>query len=501
MRIPIILIICDGLGYRREEEHNAIAQAKMPNFIKFWENYPHALLAASGESIGLPEGQMGTSEANHLVIGSGRIIYQNLVKLNNAVKSGEMAKNQAIQDAFNHVKKYNSVLHFKGLASSGGVHSHIDHFKFLIKEAKSAGVKNIFLHLFTDGRDTPPKSALKYIKDLEDYLKEIGLGKIASIGGRYWGMDRDNNMDRIEKYFQAIVLKNAPVFKSAQEVINHSYEKGITDEFIEPALIEIGEGELGCIQSNDAVIFINFRSDRAKQIAKRFVEQKIENLNYTAMTKYDDDLDVRVAFPPEEIKNTLSEVLSANNFKQLRVTETDKFSHLTFYFNAQKYAPDRGEERIMIETNKDVKTHDEKPEMKAREIALKVAEALALKKYDFIAINLVNCDIVGHTGNFEAIVAAVKAVDNALAVITKAAEKFGADVIITADHGNAEQTFDKASNQPMTSHTLNPVPFILLSKKYKKLIRDEGFLSDIAPTILKMFDLKIPSEMTGSPLI
>lgn len=501
MRTPIILVICDGLGYRRDTEYNAIAQAEMPNFIKFWEKYPHAILAASGEAIGLPEGQMGTSEANHLVIGSGRIIYQNLVKLNRAIKNGEMVKNKAIQEAFDHVKKYNSVLHIKGLLSPGGVHSHIEHIKYLVRQAKESGVKNIFLHLFTDGRDVAPKSALEYIQNLENYLNEIGAGKIASIGGRYWGMDRDNNADRIEKHFEALVFKKAPIFKSAKEAIEYSYQKGITDEFIEPALIEIGEGEAGCIQSNDAVIFANFRSDRAKQIARRFVKEKIKNLNYVAMTKYDDDLEVRVAFPPEEIKNTLSEVLSANNLSQSRVTETDKFSHLTFYFNAQKYAPDKGEDRFMIETNKDVKTHDEKPEMKAMEIASKIKEILALKKYDFIAVNLVNCDIVGHTGNFEAIVSAVKAVDNALGIIAHAAEKFGADIIITADHGNAEQTFDKTTNQPMTSHTLNPVPFILISKKYKFILRETGFLSDIAPTILKMFSLKIPKEMTGQPLI
>lgn len=497
---PIILIICDGLGHRRSLEYNAVASARTPNLTYFWKKYPAALLAASGEAVGLPEGQMGTSEANHLIIGSGRIIYQNLIKINQAVKDKTMAQNKAIQEAFNHVKKYQSVLHIKGVASPGGVHGHIDHIKFFLETAKKENIKNVMLHLFTDGRDTPPKSALNYIGDLEKFAKRIGIGKIASVGGRYWGMDRDNNLDRIEKHFQVIVKKSGPKFKSAGEIVKEAYKNGVVDEFIEPALVEIGKGEYGCIQSNDAVIFTNFRADRARELTKRFVEEKIENLNYVAMAKYDDDLDIRVAFPPEEIKNTLSEVLSANDKRQLRVTETEKFTHLTFFFNAQRYAPDKGEDRIMIPSEK-VRSHDEKPEMKAFEIAQRVKESLSLKKYDFIAVNLVNCDMVAHTGNFKATIRAVHAVDKALRQIVEAGRKNNAEIIITADHGNAEQTFDKKVNQPMTAHTLNPVPFILISKRYEKINRNRGLLSDIAPTILKMFDLPIPKEITGRSFI
>jgi 2,3-bisphosphoglycerate-independent phosphoglycerate mutase len=501
MKNKVLLIICDGLGHREAKEHNAIASANTPNLDKYWQNYPHALLDASGEAIGLPEGQMGTSEANHLVIGSGRIIYQNLVKINRAVKNNELKNNPAIAEAFAHVKKFNSVLHLKGILGPGGVHGHSDHLKGLVIAAKEAGVKNILLHLFTDGRDTAPKSALEYLADLEKFLTENEAGKIASIGGRYHGMDRDNNVERIEKHFKIMTEPSGEKFSSAQEIIAAAYKNNLTDEFVEPGLVELEPGEVGCIKTNDAVIFANFRSDRAKQLAKRFVDAKIENLKYVTMTKYADDLDVRVAFGPEEIKNTLSEVIAQNNLKQLKVTETEKFTHLTFFFNAQKYEPEIGEDRILIDSNKDVKTHDEKPEMKVFEITAELEKALAENKYDFIATNLVNCDMVGHTGNFEAIVKGVEAVDQALGRIVAAALANGYEAIITADHGNAEHTFDPVGSQAITSHTLNPVPFILISEKYHELKKSEGSLADVAPTILKMMDLPAPAEMTGDILI
>lgn len=497
----VILIICDGLGHREAKEHNAVAEANTPNLDKYWQEYPHALLAAAGEAIGLPEGQMGTSEANHLVMGAGRVIYQNLVKINRAVKSGELKDNPAIAEAFEHVKKFNSVLHIKGIVGPGGVHGHSDHIKGLVLAAKDAGVENVLLHLFTDGRDTAPKSALDYVADLEKFLAEQGTGKIASIGGRYFGMDRDNNADRIEKHFKIMTSLDGLKHSSAQAAIEAAYEKDLTDEFIEPALIEIGPGEYGCIQTNDAVIFANFRSDRAKQLAEKFVKSDIENLKYVAMTKYADELDVRVAFPPEEIKNTLSEVIAQNGLKQLKVTETEKFTHLTFFFNAQKYESEPGEDRILIDSNKDVKTHDEKPEMKVFEITAELEKALAENKYDFIATNLVNCDMVGHTGNFTAIVKGVEAVDQALGRIIAAAEENGYEAIITADHGNAEHTFDPEGGQAITSHTLNPVPFILISEKYKELKKSEGSLADVAPTILKIIEVPAPAEMTGEALV
>ena len=497
----VVLIICDGLGYNEEKENNAVEVANTPNFDYYKKNYPFATLLASGEAIGLPEGQQGTSEANHLVIGSGRIIYQNLVKINKAVKNGDLINNPAIVEAINHVKKYNSVLHIKGLISDGGVHSHINHIKELLKCAKTSGVKNVSLHLYTDGRDTPPKSALSYIEDLENFMKTEDIGRIATIGGRYWGMDRDNNKERVEKHFIVMTRADGPKFKSAKEVIESNYEKDITDEFIEPAYIETETGELGCIQSNDAVIFANFRSDRAREITKRFLDEKIDNMKFVAMTQYDDNLDVRVAFPPESIDNTLSEVIARNNLKQLKVTETEKFTHLTFFFNAQRYKEEKNETRILIPSNSDIKTHDIKPEMKINEITEELVRAIGNNEFDFIATNLTNCDMVGHTGNFDAIVKACEYVDSAIGKIVDVAIKNNYTVIITADHGNAEQTFDKASGQKLTSHTLNPVPFYLISDSYKNINRNNGDLSDIAPTILKIMDLEIPSEMTGRSFV
>lgn len=497
----VLLIICDGLGYNEDKDNNAVEVANTPNLDYYKANYPFATLFASGEAIGLPEGQMGTSEANHLVIGSGRIIYQNLVKINKSVKNGELIDNPAIKEAIDHVKKYNSVLHIKGLISDGGVHSHIDHIKALLKCAKENGVKNVYVHVFTDGRDTPPKSALKYIEDLETFMKQEEIGRITTIGGRYWGMDRDNNNDRVEKHFMVMTKAQGPKFKSAKEAIEYNYSKDITDEFIEPAYIETEIGEQGYIQSNDAVIFANFRSDRAREITKRFLDEKIDNMKFIAMTQYDDNLDVRVAFPPETINNTLSEVIANNGLKQLKVTETEKFTHLTFFFNAQRYEEEKNEKRILIPSNKDVATHDIKPEMKVHEITDEIVRAIDNNEFDFIATNLTNCDMVGHTGNFDAIVSATQHVDSALGKIVEKAIGFGYHIIITADHGNAEETFDKVSGQKLTSHTLNPVPFYLISPKYKEIKRTTGYLSDIAPTILKIMELEIPDEMTGESFI
>ncbi len=494
----IVLIICDGFGIRKDTESNAILSASTPNFDNLWENYPSAVLQASGIAIGLPEGQMGTSEANHLTIGSGRIIYQNLVKINLAVENRELEKNPVVIDVCKHARNNKSALHILGMASDGGVHGHIKHLKGLVETAKSLKVEKVFLHLFTDGRDVPPKSALAYIEDLENFLKKCGDGKISSIGGRYWGMDRDNNLDRVEKHFLVMHKGSETKFNSAREIIEQNYLRGKTDEFIEPASIELGE-ESGLIKEDDAVIFANFRSDRAKELTKMIVSEGISNLKFATMTRYDDELQVPVIFPPEEIKNSLSEVIAENGLKQLKITETEKFTHLTFFFNAQKYEPVPGEDRVMIPSNKDVKTHDEKPEMKAVEIADGVISAMKDEKYDFIAVNITNCDMVGHSGNFPAIVKAVQAVDKAVGKII--ASRGNYDLIVTADHGNAEETYDRRADQPMTAHTLNPVPFFIVSEKFSKLKHKKGNLSDIAPTILNILGLKTPKEMSGKSLV
>ncbi|MFA6170886.1 MAG: 2,3-bisphosphoglycerate-independent phosphoglycerate mutase [Patescibacteria group bacterium] len=504
MKKKVLLIICDGMGYREEREHNAIAQAKTPNLDNYFKTYPWALLGASGEDVGLPEGQMGTSEANHLVMGSGRIVYQNLVKINKHIKSGELKNNAAVCEAIEHVKKYNSTLHLNGMVSPGGVHGHIEHVKALVRIAKEAGVKKIELHLLTDGRDVPPKSAIAYINDLEDFLKAEGIGRIATIGGRFWGMDRDTNLERTEKHFMILTGGEGPRFKSAQEAVENAYENNmVNDEFLEPAIIADHEEEAGKIAANDALIFTNFRSDRARQLARKFIGKKIDNLKFVTMTKYDDDydsLDVSVAFPPETITHPLSEVLSRTGLKQLKITETEKYAHLTFYFNAQKYEAFSGEDRVLIDSNK-ITWHDARPEMKVSEIAERICAELERANYDFIATNFVNCDLVGHTGNMPAIVKGVEAVDWAIGMAVEKAKARGWDVIITADHGNAEETFDNTSGQPMTSHTLNPVPFILISESHNKLLRKKGFLSDVAPTILKIMSIPKPKEMTGESFV
>ncbi len=499
----VVLVICDGMGYSPKKEYNAIANANTPNLNYLYANYPNCLLKASGLDIGLPDGQMGTSEANHLVIGSGRIIYQNLVKINNAINNNTLKDNETFLKVVNHVKINNSIFHIMGILGPGGVHGHSDHIKALIKAAKDNGVEKISLHLITDGRDTFPKSSIEYLEDIKKYISNFDNVVISSISGRYFAMDRDKNMDRVAKYFNVITKKEFTEKNSAEEIINNSYSNNLTDEFIEPVFVNGGYE----IKSNDGLIFANFRSDRAVEITRMIYDANIENLKFVTMTNYFDDKDTTInidaLFGKEVIDNTLSEIISRNNLKQIKITETEKFVHLTFFFNAQKYESENGEDRIMIDSNKDVKTHDQKPEMKAAEISDQVVKAISEEKYSFIATNLVNCDMVGHTGNWEATIKGVEAVDMAIGKIIEEAKKHDAIVLITADHGNAEEKFDPITNQPITSHSLNPVPFIVFGEEYKEkqTSTNVGYLSDIAPTILSMLNLEIPKEMTGNILI
>jgi len=496
----VALVICDGMGYRESEKYNAVKAANTPNLDRLMKEYPSAIIAAGGEAIGLPAGQMGTSEANHLIIGSGRIVYQNLLKINRSIKEGSFEKNAVLIGAINHSLNNDSYLHVIGLLGPGGVHAHIDHIKEIALVAKDNGLERVAFHFFTDGRDTPPKSSIEHLNDFSFFIETNKIGRIASLGGRYWGMDRDNNEERVEKAYDAIVLGKGVMYADPIDAINESYGNGITDEFIVPVTIGNGEPPV-TIKENDAAIFANFRADRANQLTRRILQSGIPGLHLVTMTKYADDIAVPAMFPPEVIEHTLSEELSRSGIKQLRVTETDKFAHLTFFFNAQKSEPDPLEERVMIPTNKDVATHDKKPEMKAAEIAEVVAKAIKEGNYGFIAANIVNCDIVAHSGDFEATKRAVEAVDEAVGKIAAAAEETGAQLIITADHGNAEEMWDEKANQPMTSHTMNPVPLVLVSRRFKKMIKSEGSLSDIAPTILTMLDVPLPKEMTGESLV
>jgi len=502
MNRKLVMVILDGWGLRSSKFGNAIQLAKTPNFEKFWHSYPHATLACSGESVGLPQGQIGTSEVNHMTIGAGRIIFQDLVRINKSIEDKSFFNNKAIVAAFEHVKKYNSTLHIKGLISPGGVHSSQEHVYALLKGAKLYGINEVYIHVFTDGRDTLPKSALGYVQELQDFLDQTGIGKIASVSGRYYAMDRDHNWERTDRTFELLISgKTERKFKNALEAIKDSYDHGITDEFIEPTLIEVGPGETGAISTNDAVVFVNFRNDRPRQLVERFLEKGPKNLEYVTMSQYSPDYQVKVAFPPIEISNCLGEIISKAGLKQLRVTETEKFAHLTFFLNCKKEEAFEGEDRIMLDSYSDIKTHDERPFMRAPDITKEVIQDIKGKIHPVIFTNLCNCDMVGHTGNIEATIQGVETIDKAIGEIVAEGQKKNYDIIITADHGNAEEMIDEKTGGMLTAHTLNPVPFILISKKNKKIIKDSGNLTDVAPTILKILNLKKTMEMTGESFI
>jgi len=497
----IVLIIIDGWGLRDVSFGNAIRQAKTPNFDRFWHQYPRAVLQAAGQAVGLPSGQMGTSEVNHMTIGAGRIIFQDLVRINKSIEDKSFFKNKAIITAFNHVKNNNSTLHVKGLLSPGGVHSHQDHLYALLKAAKLYQIKDVYIHVFTDGRDTPPKSALHYVKQLEEKIKEIGVGKIASVSGRFYAMDRDHNWERTDKTFHLLTKGKGERAKSALEAIEKSYQQGEDDEFVEPTLIEVGPGEEGTVASGDAVVFINFRTDRPRQLTERFLQKGPQDLKYITFTQYSPDYQVRAAFPPFTIKKTLGEVVSQAGLKQLRVTETEKFAHLTFFMNCKRELPFEGEDRIMLDSYSDIKTHDQKPEMRTPDVVGEIVQAVQAQSHPVIFTNLCNPDMVGHTGNLQAAIKAVEVVDQAIGKIVDQAKNKHFNVIITADHGNAEEMIDSKTKEKLTAHTTNPVPFILISDHWQKLIKDKGGLADIAPTILKILGLKKPKKMSGQSLV
>lgn len=492
----VLLIIMDGWGYREETAGNAIAMAKKPNFDHLWQTYPHAIVPASGESVGLPDGQMGTSEVNHMVIGSGRIIYQDLVKINRAIKEGTFFKNAALVAAMEHAKKNNSTLHLEGLLGPGGVHSHQEHIYALLTLAKQIGVQNVCVHAFTDGRDTPPSSARQYVGELEEKMKELGIGYIGSIIGRYYAMDRDTNWDRIEKAWDMLTKGVGRTYPNAAAAMDDAYARGETDEFINASII----GTSTTIREHDAVIFMNFRSDRAVELTKKTLDAQIPDLLFVAMTQYRQEFACPVAFPPETVKNTLGEVLGNHHIKELRITETEKFNHLTYFFNCKKLDACEGEDRILLDSYSDIKTHDERPQMRTPDIAKEICEDITGDKHQFIATNLCNADMVGHTGNIPAAIKGVEAIDDALGNIIPLARTHGFTVIITADHGNADEMID-ATGKPKTSHTTNPVPLILVSDTYTKITRDHLSLADIAPTILAIFGIDIPKEMTGASFI
>lgn len=503
MKKPVVLTIMDGFGYTPDVEGNAILGAGTPNLDRLSEKYPHTLINASGLDVGLPTGQMGNSEVGHTNIGAGRVVYQDLTRITKSIEERDFFENPVLKSAFENAKTHS--LHILGLLSDGGVHSHIYHLKALIDMAKKEGVDNVYLHAFTDGRDTDPQSAIDYVNEIEKYMKDMGVGKFSTISGRYYAMDRDKRWERVEKAYDAIALGKGEKASSATECIENSYKNGVNDEFVVPTVIDGGAH----LESGDSVVFFNFRPDRAREITRAITDRKFDGFKrdfiptkFVCMTTYDSTMeDVEVAFGPEKIINTLGEYLADNGKTQLRAAETEKYAHVTFFFNGGIEEPNKGEDRILIPSPK-VATYDLQPEMSAYELLDKLLEALDSDKYDFIAVNFANPDMVGHTGSMEATEKAIKTVDECVGKLFDKVLSLGGCGIITADHGNAELMIDHETKRPITSHSTNPVPFLVVGDKYiGRELLDDGRLCDIAPTLLDMMDMKKPQEMSGHSLI
>ncbi|MCE9628844.1 MAG: 2,3-bisphosphoglycerate-independent phosphoglycerate mutase [Candidatus Vogelbacteria bacterium] len=501
---PVVLIVLDGWGYREELKDNAIAEAKTPNFDAYWDKYPHTLLCASGEAVGLPEGQMGNSEVGHMTIGAGAVMDTDLVKIKKAIQSGEFGKNPAFRALFDHVKKNNSVLHIQGLVSDGGVHSHKDHLIAFLQAAKEAGVQNVAIHVFTDGRDTAPQSAAKYLKELEEVIAYTGVGFIATLSGRLYAMDRDNNWDRVEKATDAIFECKGNIchLKQPSIYLEELYSQGLVDEKLEPIVFTDEKGEMHKLKENDGVFFFNFRPDRARMISHKIAEKALQaNILFVTMTEYEPTLVCQVAFRQSNIETTMAEQISKAGLTQAHIAETEKFPHATYFLNGGKNDPYQGEEDIMLPSRKDVLTHDLAPKMQAEGIANKAIEQIN-KGTDFIFINIANPDMVGHTANVPAIVEAVEETDKQLGRIIEALDQKGGVAFITADHGNAEVNIDEQTGERHTSHTCNPVPVIITDTNIKFILAEnEGSLADIAPTILRLLNITQPVQMTGRVLV
>ena len=500
---PVALIIMDGYGINKDTYGNAIAAANKPNLDKYFAECPNTIIGASGLDVGLPDGQMGNSEVGHTNIGAGRIVYQMLVKISKDIKDGVFFKNKALVDAMENCKKNGSALHLMGLLSPGGVHSHMEHLYGLLEMAKQHGLEKVYIHAFLDGRDVPPSSAAEFMEEAVKEAEKIGVGKVATISGRYYAMDRDNAWDRVEKAYDALVIGEGVKGTCPVQAIRDSYANGVTDEFMLPTVVD----ENGMIKENDSVIFFNFRPDRARQITRAFVDPEFKGferkkgyfpVHFVCMAQYDASMpNVTVAYPPEQLTMTMGEYLSKMGKTQLRIAETQKYAHVTFFFNGGEEKQFDGEDRILIQSP-DVPTFDLKPEMSAYEVCDAVVKAINDDKYDVIILNYANCDMVGHTGIFDAAKAAVEAVDTCVGKMVDAILAKGGVAFITADHGNADKMLE-ADGSPFTAHTTNPVPFIVVGEDCK--VRDGGVLADIAPTMLKVMGLPQPEEMTGKSLI
>lgn len=505
---PTVLMILDGYGLNEKEEGNAVAKAETPVMDKLMEECPFVHGNASGLYVGLPDGQMGNSEVGHLNMGAGRIVYQDLTKITKAIQDGDFFENPELLRACQNAKKHDSALHLLGLVSDGGVHSHNEHIYGLLELAKRQGLSKVYVHCFLDGRDTPPASGKDYVQELVDKMAEIGVGEVATVSGRYYAMDRDNRWERVEKAYNAMVKGEGVMCDDPVKAIAASYEQEVTDEFMLPTVIEKEGKPVAKISDNDSVIFFNFRPDRAREITRTLCADDFTGFDrgervkttYVCFTEYDVTIPNKtVAFVKTEIKNTLGEYLSKCGLKQARIAETEKYAHVTFFFNGGVEAPNPGEDRILVNSPK-VATYDLKPEMSAFEVCDKLVEAIKSEKYDVIIINFANPDMVGHTGVEEAAIKAVEAVDQCVGRAVDAVKEVNGQMFICADHGNAEQLIDEETGEPFTAHTTNQVPFILVNTEGYEL-RENGCLADIAPTLLELMGVAQPEEMTGTSLL
>ena len=505
MKKPVILMILDGFGVGLEAEKrgDAIKAAKKPNIDKLFAENPVTKIGASGLDVGLPDGQMGNSEVGHTNIGAGRIVYQELTRITKSIEDGEFFENEALLKAVDNAAQEGKALHIMGLLSNGGVHSHNTHMYAIVELAKKKGVKNVYVHAFLDGRDVPPTSGKDFVEECANKLKEIGLGKIATVMGRYYAMDRDNRWDRVEKAYSAMVYGEGNKACCPVKAVEESYANDVTDEFVVPTVCE----ENATVKPGDSIVFFNFRPDRAREITRTFVDPEFKGferkngffpLTYVCMTQYDASMpNVEVAFKPQSLKNTIGEYISNKGMTQLRIAETEKYAHVTFFFNGGVEQPYEGEDRILVKSPA-VATYDLQPEMSAYEVTDKLVAAIKTGKYDMIILNYANCDMVGHTGVFEAAVKAVEAVDTCVGKVVDAIKEMGGVALITADHGNADKMVAE-DGSPFTAHTTNPVPFCVVN--YDCELREGGRLADIAPTMLQIMGLEQPEEMDGTSLI
>ncbi|MBU3924681.1 2,3-bisphosphoglycerate-independent phosphoglycerate mutase [Patescibacteria group bacterium] len=519
---PVVLLILDGWGINFNSQGNAIAQANTPTIDSLWRHYPALALQASSIAVGLPWGEMGNSEVGHTILGAGRIVYQSLPRITLSIQNGSFFTNPAFLNAISRARNHQSAIHLFGLLSNGGVHSHIEHLNALVELLKNENFSDVFLHIFTDGRDTMPDSGIKFINDLEQILKDLNVGKIASVSGRYWAMDRNNSWGKTQKVYECIIGNGENSSSSAFQALADNYEKGITDEFIPPTFIENknDKGErIGMVKDNDAVIFFNFREDRARQLTKAFTapnfdgfkrSKDIANLYFVTMTEYEKDIASEVAFQPERIVWPLARVLSEKGLKQLHIAETEKYAHVTYFFNGGNEISYPGETRRLI-PSLSISNFAKRPEMSVDEISNKIVTEISRGIYDFIIGNFANADMVGHTGDLGATIKAVEAVDKNLAKVVNAALTYNAALLITADHGNAEEKINPLTGETLTEHTSNPVPLWFVTPKNKinknqtEIMNEQGtvkgLLADVAPTILDLMEIKKPEEMTGRSLL